>query len=836
MTMDAIQAVELQIAKVNEEIDALSTEIEEAKAKINHAEAAGNVSEVQRWDKERDQLRKEREQLRKKEEQLRDEKARLWAAVVARTEGDEGAGPSGDTEMPDANDDRRRSGDEPWSAGIEEDVRMILERAFASQEADGQPQLDLRPASSPLAQRNRSITYFRGSPSLLLTDLPGQGGNGSTKAKDLLEGNRELHASGRGQHQVQTRVTALIGPSGAGKTRTALEALCHEYGFYLSFSTEKDPGSLLLQKAIERLSDAHEDEYKAVQHDARRFQAFRDDRLKDMPKFVVRILLAHALGLRQYLRQHGDQASPRGFLLFQLIGIGPQEDWLVKTWEVLLALSKAEAVQKLRETMAEIRELVPHQKIFNVFPDEAQVGTELMEGWFPNRLRNEGRPLLNAFVRSLHWDYFEFFHFNLTGTGLSLRHAHQLHSAIAEFGASELRVFSDFARFSKDEALQYAQEYLVRPPDGVKAHLLIGRPRFAAHLVQAVVELGKDWGEALEYLARRQTETEEATSLLGCLKEKTRSLRQDIRHRVLRHLKVLLQSYYLVGRGVSTPIADVDMIQVGICHLIEVGPKGSCPKVELMEPLAVKAVENLFLSEFDLSLDEIMIDNLRLARNDAVLGSLFETLIPRAQTRFLNSPCLETHPLLKPLSNLPDCFKSGAHIECVEGPEQGVPLSEVIPRVEAFTRDRGLLEFLEEPRGNPFFFPEDAAGPDNAAIVRIGGVRWLSLVQAKCRKKVDKLTHALGTLSLNTMYKGDRGAEGKRKQLKASLRKLGVEGVLQVLLAYPAEVKERSLTNATRKLSEDMDFAWVQVCIHAPNIGKYLLAEEVDYLGSIKDV
>jgi hypothetical protein len=78
--MDAIQAVELQIAKVNEEIDALSTEIKEAKEKINHAQAAGNVSEVQRWDKEREQLRKEREQLRKEKEQLRDEKAQLWSA------------------------------------------------------------------------------------------------------------------------------------------------------------------------------------------------------------------------------------------------------------------------------------------------------------------------------------------------------------------------------------------------------------------------------------------------------------------------------------------------------------------------------------------------------------------------------------------------------------------------------------------------------------------------------------------------------------------------------------------------------------------------------------
>ncbi|GAQ81978.1 hypothetical protein KFL_000970020 [Klebsormidium nitens] len=203
--MDAIQAVELQIVKVNEEIDALSTEIKEAKEKINHAQAAGSVSEVQRWDKEREQLRKEREQLRKEKEQLRDEKAQLWSAVFARTQGNEGAGPSGDTEMPDADAgrtagtrqtgaaagpsrDRRRSNDDDWDDSVDEEVSKILERAFVSPEKNGQPELDLRPppSSNLCARRDVSVVFFRESPSLLLTKLPGRNEDGLTNAQTLL--------------------------------------------------------------------------------------------------------------------------------------------------------------------------------------------------------------------------------------------------------------------------------------------------------------------------------------------------------------------------------------------------------------------------------------------------------------------------------------------------------------------------------------------------------------------------------------------------------------------------------------------------------------------------
>jgi hypothetical protein len=220
-----------------------------------------------------------------------------------------------------------KTNDDDWADSVDEEVRKVLERAFVSAEKNGQPKLDLRPPppSNPFAKRDVSDVYFRESPSLLLTKLPGRNEPGLTNAQMLLAENKQLHASGKGQDQVQTRATALIAPSGGGKSRTALEASCYEYGFYLSFSTEKEPGTNILRQAIDRLRETHGQRYEAIEADGPRLREFRDQRLHDMRKFISRILLAFALGLREYLRQHRDKASPKGFLLFQLIGISAQK-------------------------------------------------------------------------------------------------------------------------------------------------------------------------------------------------------------------------------------------------------------------------------------------------------------------------------------------------------------------------------------------------------------------------------------------------------------------------------------------------------------------------------
>jgi hypothetical protein len=196
-----------------------------------------------------------------------------------------------------------RSNDDDWDDSVGEEVSKILERAFVFPEKNGQPELDLRPppSSNPCARRDVSVVYFWESPSLLLTKLSGRNEDGLTNAQTLLAEKKQLHASEKGQGQMQTRAAALIAPSGGGKSRTALEASCHEYSFYLSFFTEKELGTNILQEAIDWLRKRHKDDHARVWGDAEHLKDFRENMLLDMENFITRFLLTFALGLRKYL-------------------------------------------------------------------------------------------------------------------------------------------------------------------------------------------------------------------------------------------------------------------------------------------------------------------------------------------------------------------------------------------------------------------------------------------------------------------------------------------------------------------------------------------------------
>ncbi|GAQ84742.1 hypothetical protein KFL_002040010, partial [Klebsormidium nitens] len=230
------------------------------------------------------------------------------------------------------------------------------------------------------------------------------------------------------------------------------------------------------------------------------------------------------------------------------------------------------------------------------------------------------------------------------------------------------------------------------------------------------------------------------------------------------------------------------------------------------------------------------------------MGALFERIIPQAQLRFLTSSCLADHSLFKGLVGLPDCFYGPARVVSLFG--QGEKSYELkiddTPCVETWRKGRGLLEFLREPGGVPFFFPEEGAGPDHASYLRIGDERWLAILQAKCRKKVPNKAHALGSLNIRTMYRGVKEGkrEEKRRELTSLLKQRGVKGILRILLAYPAEVNAASYTLSTLRQSERQrlqaeegnEFEVVQLCISKSNAEHFLTANERRHLDCLKDV
>lgn len=253
------------------------------------------------------------------------------------------------------------------------------------------------------------------------------------------------------------------------------------------------------------------------------------------------------------------------------------------------------------------------QDFFNLFLDDAQVGTRVLLGYFPNRSNNrQGRPLLNGWIRCLGRPIFASFHFNLTGVGLSLRHAQQVEAAVGEEGAA-LATFTDFTRFSRDEAFKYVEQYLGPPSGGIRGHIVVGRPWFAAQLVLKVLS-GKTWEEALHIMEVLHTEQNLPTSLQWGLYEmkelwdlyKTKGPLQRNLHKLrMTELQNLVLGYYLVGKGVFTDKADVDMIEVGVCHLDQPEQPVRCPIVTLVEPLAAMAVRNFLAKEEGWDLEDM---------------------------------------------------------------------------------------------------------------------------------------------------------------------------------------------------------------------------------------
>jgi hypothetical protein len=434
----------------------------------------------------------------------------------------------------------------------------------------------------------------------------------------------------------------------------------------------------------------------------------------------------------------------------------------------------------------------------------------------------------------------------LAGTGLSLRHAQQLETAVGEMGAAQLSTFTDFARFSLDDALGYAQVYLQSPPKNARVHILAGRPRFAAQLVQAVLLLRKSWEEALQFVEELHTRQDVPTSLLKGLHEAKAKLSGRDFTVLVEELQNLVLGYYIIGRGLPTDKASVDMIEVGVCHLAYVGRPGECTMVALVEPLAAMAATNFLATEAHWLLDTKQLNMIRLSPSDSAMGALFERIVPQAQLRFLTRDRLDTHPLFKDIKDLPACFKGRVRMECLLG--QGDQFYELTLEdklklhVEAWRPGRGLLDFLRQPNGTASYFPEEGAGPDHGSFIRIADKWWLPILQAKCRKKVPNKAHALGSLEPRTMFKGERDPESKRQQFKALLRQRGVTGILQILLAYPADVDVSSFAKCSLRhsprfqQSEWDEFDFVQVCISRSNAEHYLLPEERRHLDCLKDV
>ncbi|GAQ91842.1 hypothetical protein KFL_008660030 [Klebsormidium nitens] len=723
------------------------------------------------------------------------------------------------------------SGTGQWSSAIADKVRHALDPMFSLLNDEGNLQIPCwtPPADHPQMAHisGLAIPQWRGEPSLLLHALP-EKEKGRSAADRLIEFIIATRVRYGGQQTQLGRATFGLGVSGCGKTRTALEALCAMFGFYLSFSTTEEPGSNVLAAAVARFRLRFENQLTDFLRTKEGLGSYRNGRLDDAKKLVVRILLVEVLCLERFLKEYG-QATPKKYLMMQLIGLGELEDWLVDAWSCVFDVSLEELMMELRRAVNSVKRL-RQQDFLLVVVDEAHLGLKSLEDHFPNADNTEGRPLLNAWVRILNDRAFKDFHFLFTGTRLGIAEHESLATAIGK-GPGVPVIFSDYGINFASQARSFALEYV--PGDDCEEglwELVAGRYRFVVELTRRRLKSGwhVDWKHALQYLREHHTaENEDGESSQRTLIGRMIALQSSKSYEhILRSLKGLVTDRYIMGVARPQYRKQVDLVELGFCHLVrdeedkggEEGWRGRWVQDDEVERLMLKV---------DLP---------------SPAGLLWDIYMPTALKDFFNpDKILADHPILSSIRNsLPASFFTRPQIVCLT--EDGT-VSKVTD-VEAFRVRRGnkgfgLVDFAEDPRGISFFLPQEGAGPDDANFVQLGNGEpeiWFNILQAKLRPEYE-LEDALRTVTLDLMYSGHPCRQELLVRLKTGLEQKGVKGIIRIVAAFPSfKTATTEVFHPEESKTRKDDMCIVQIGVSAENAHHFFREDHLNVLKSLKDV
>lgn len=425
----------------------------------------------------------------------------------------------------------------------------------------------------------------------------------------------------------------------------------------------------------------------------------------------------------------------------------------------------------------------------------------------------------------------------------------ELELAIAKSGG-KLEIFSSFGSFSAFGASLYARQFLEPPPAACESMwgLVAGRYRFAARLIEMLmVEPELEWADAflqLRELVAGPGGAEDHQSLLRKLRQFKANEDPRRFEKLLRELLGLLMERYIVGAGWTLAEADLDLVNMGFCFLKELPTTGSQSGrywAVLKEPLAAVAVEQFLRTEGRWEFKEAIAELFKFLPEDSSMGLANERWIPTAQSRLLDGtqPFAE-HELFQGVSGLPESFSGQGRIECLDKDGHSVllPPLEGRHRVRKHDEECLLVEFVLDPGGISFFFPEQKAGPDIFHFARIGGELWAVFLQSALTKRLRSKAKKLATIKFDTMYSGEWDVRAKQAQLIAALKAKGVKGILQILVAYPtsnlASTHSEQELRRTGRLEADHDFQVMQIGISAKNAHKYFQPVELELIDSLK--
>ncbi|GAQ91668.1 hypothetical protein KFL_008300050 [Klebsormidium nitens] len=663
------------------------------------------------------------------------------------------------------------------------------------------------------------IPLARGEPSLLVDRLPSSHFKELTRtqAPELLEAMEKRHTF------QNLSVTSFMAASGYGKTRTALELGCLRAGLlYFSCCGQEEVGSSDLWELLGRLKVTCKEGSDSWESNQARVQ-----------KHVYAVLLSRLKHLSECLFLGCD---PQQWLLYQLVAVYQgQQDTFAEAYNVLRHASLEELKELVHTELAACLSTLKAEgvKFLILVLDEAQLWAKELPGMFSNGAvagQAEGRPLLSAFLAVIASDsaLFKNIHVVLSGTGLSLSQSMLVASALMKVGSKPFPVV-EFGTFNEASALTYLVSYAGSqdiPEHDLK--FLVGRRRFAARVVldwalsgqedvltclRSLVRLHTTEEGKERFLANELEDVYERQFLYGRLGA---LLKRGVEgHKLLELLKRVAFAYARLGAPcLFLHHKEFDLVDLGFVKLHR-SPKNDIV-ASIEEPLAVRALSNFLERELKWSAKEHTLTLMAQSKPfPAMLGQWFELVAPdQLPQLFETDGALADMPLFSNLKReLPECFqREGASLARVRLAPDGKYCFETVANptgldavVRLATKGMGVLEWLQNPNGVVWFFPETSAGPDLLFFVVVGGQLYLVICQLKLRWKLDSLARAIQTVDPKYLFEGKVDKEELRKVAQKALSKeRGVDGVISLFIGYPLRTRMREFV-AKKTAAEEED-------------------------------
>ncbi|KAF8223481.1 hypothetical protein L208DRAFT_1316565, partial [Tricholoma matsutake] len=611
-----------------------------------------------------------------------------------------------------------------------------------------------------------------------------------------------------GTYQDKEQIQSLLVPntvhlfavSGSGKTRLALEGLCHKWGFYFTWQDDWKPGAAGSHDFVQatRIMESMSQWNKSTGS-----QPDTTKNVKVAGRAFTMLICARVFVLSRFLKNlpSGTDAmvAQRRWVLAQLM---PPSKFSSSDLFTFVLESLHDASTTDMNNIAG-KEIFQQKQRFFAVVDEVQVAAESLTDYFHSRTTGlDKRPVLHAFYRFL-WDIEIIEGVILSRTSLSKEMVQEaVHSRSAKnLGASPVPiVFVDVGQFMQDreDHKRYIDKYLSLSPSSVSDQRLIeqilywfsGRYRFTASLIELLLfDQMRSLHRVLSAFAQALTkftitdaiDLEEAELPLtakmrmrvwwyGSISNMDRISKQSdgMWDNLMKCLFHVLMRWRIGSQAMSLPIEGYmhQTIALGVGHLEKIGDiqpfdQNTNYPVYLCEPLVVLYLSSFFAKQSWTTNQPWITDTFCMACNSSLLGFIYEEAVLLVLLQEFGGKARTLSDVFH--CNQPWGLRKVTLVSLKPG-NNGLMLCCPVSWTSGSSDQLGfratsptdVLNWFNNPNGKCFIFPDTHMGPNLLFFLQDEETKELILgaVQARIVQRLDTCAwlSALDSVMLQCFY------------------------------------------------------------------------------------